>query len=220
MEYFMRSGFGDSVNSYGGRLSIFRWYGLGQGSRGASHGWIHVVSPMINLLRKCGLCSTLENPITRERTETVGSVYVDDANLYSGGSVGDSLQDVVDAVKKQGHAWASLLKISGGCAKAKKSFWYLMEQVYKDGKWGWRKTEGTEMEVPVDDGRTHVFKSLPMYEEREFLGVFDSPEGGNKEQLEKISEKVSTWIQRMRNGHLPSFLGWIAYKHKLWPSVR
>ena len=24
----------------------------------------------------------------------------------------------------------------------------------------------------------------------------------------------------MRNGHLPSFLGWIAYKHKLWPSVR
>ena len=77
---------------------------------------------MINLLRKCGLCSALENPITREKTETVGSVYVDDANMYSGGSVGDSVQDVVKEVKKQGLAWAALLKISGGCAKAKKSF--------------------------------------------------------------------------------------------------
>ena len=52
------------------------------------------------------------------------------------------------------------------------------------------------------------------------MGVFDSPEGGNKKQSKKISEKVTTWTQRMKNGQLPSFLGWIAYRHKLWPSVR
>ena len=46
------------------------------------------------------------------------------------------------------------------------------------------------MVVPVDDGLTHTFKNLPTNEEREFLGVFDSPEGGNKKQLEKISEKL------------------------------
>ena len=177
----MRSCYGgDSVHSYGGRFSKYRWDGLGQGSRGASHGWIHVCSPMINLLRKCGLCSTLENPITRDKTETVGSVHVDDANLYSGGSVGDTVDDVLKAVSEQGHAWASLLKISGGCAKAKKSFWYLMDQVCTDGKLGWRKTEGTEIEIPVDNGETFAFKSLPMDQEQEFLGVFDCPEGGNK----------------------------------------
>ena len=32
MEYFMRSRFGDSNASHGGRLSSFRWDGLGQGS--------------------------------------------------------------------------------------------------------------------------------------------------------------------------------------------
>ena len=216
----MRSGFGDSPRSYGGRNSEHRWDGLGQGSRGASHGWIHVCAPMINILRQCGLCSMIENPIMREKTETVGSVFVDDANLYSGGSVGDSMQDVVKAVAEQARAWASLLKTSGGCAKAKKSFWYLMDQVYVDGKWGWQKTEGTEMEVPVDDGETFTFKSLPLNKEKEFLGVYDSPEGGNKEQIKKISEKVSTWTTRMRNAHLPSYLGWLAYKQKLWPSVK
>ena len=81
------------------------------------------------------MCSIMENPITREKIETVGSVYVDDANLYSGGSLGDTLRDVMAAATKQCRAWATLLKISGGCAKAKKSFWYLMDQVYKDGKW-------------------------------------------------------------------------------------
>ena len=33
-------------------------------------------------------------------------------------------------------------------------------------------------------------------------------------------EMVETWTQRLRNGHLPSYLGWLAYKYKLWPSVR
>ena len=61
---------------------------------------------------------------------------------------------------------------------------------------------------------------LPENKEKGFLGVYDSPEGVNKEQIKKISEKVSTWTQRMRNAHLPSYLGWLAYKQKLWPSVR
>ena len=101
-------------------------------------------------------------------------------SFYSGGAIGNTVEDVVEAGSKQGHDQASLLKTSGGCAKPKKSFWYLMHQVYKDGKWAWERTEGTEMVVPVDDGSTHTFKSLPMNEEQEFLGVFDSPEGGNK----------------------------------------
>ena len=107
--------------------------------------------------------------MTLEPVDTVGSVYVDDANMYSGGSIGDSFEDVVDAVSKQDQACATLLKISGGCAKAKKSFWWLMDQVYKDGKWGWRKTEGTEIKIPVDDGLIFTCKSLPLDEEREFL---------------------------------------------------
>ena len=119
---------------------------------------------MINILRKCGLCSQVENLITREKVETVGSVYVDDANMYSGGNIGSTVEEVVEARSKQGHAWASLLKISGGCAKAKKSFWYLMQQVCENGTWSWGRTEGTEMVVPIDDGLTHTFKSLPTSE--------------------------------------------------------
>ena len=61
---------------------------------------------------------------------------------------------------------------------------------------------------------------MPLDEEKKFLGVFDSPSGGNVEQIEKINEKVETWTNRMRNGHLPSYLGWKSYHLKLWPSIR
>ena len=94
--------------------------------------------------------------------------------------------------------------------RQKKSFWYLMEQVYKDGQWRWRKTEGTKMKVPVDDGEEFTCKSLPLDQEKEFLGVYDSPEGGNKEQIKKMLKKVETWTQRLCNGHLLSYLGWLA----------
>ena len=84
--------------------------------------------------KKLGLRSKFEHPITREKAPSVGTAFVDDANMYSGGSVGDSLEDVKKQASMHVKAWAVLLKVSGGCAKAKKSFWYLMHQIYKNGK--------------------------------------------------------------------------------------
>mgnify|MGYP007004967226 FL=1 len=40
------------------------------------------------------------------------------------------------------------------------------------------------------------------------------------QQLKSIKEKVKGWVGKMKNGHLPPNLAWIAYTHKLWPSVR
>ena len=95
-----------------------------------------------------------------------------------------------------------------------------MDQVCVNGVWSWKNTEGCELEIEVDDGKREKIVSLPMSEEKKFLGVFDSPEGGNKKQLEKITDKFDMWIHRMRNGHLPPHLGWMSYRFKLWSSVR
>jgi hypothetical protein len=35
-----------------------------------------------------------------------------------------------------------------------------------------------------------------------------------------VTDWVEKWINRMRNGHLPMKLGWIAYRFKLWAGVR
>ena len=52
------------------------------------------------------------------------------------------------------------------------------------------------------------------------LGVYDFPSGGNKGLLDYIKKKTSTWINRMKNGHLPSNITWVAYKLQLWTGLR
>ena len=121
---------------------------------------------MINILKNLGLYSEFEHPITREKAPSVGTAFVDDANMYSGGSVGDSLDEVHEKASIHVKAWAALLKVSGGCAKTKKSFWYLMNQVYEKGKWSWQDTKDTEIAIPVDDGKTINVKSLPTDQEK------------------------------------------------------
>jgi hypothetical protein len=52
------------------------------------------------------------------------------------------------------------------------------------------------------------------------LGVVDAPAGGNIGHLEYIKSKTAIWVNRMKNGHLPSHIAWIAYRLQLWASLR
>ncbi len=42
----------------------------------------------------------------------------------------------------------------------------------------------------------------------------------NLAHLTYIKEKVGEWVSRMTNGHLPSHMAWVTYRHQLWPGVR
>ncbi len=53
------------------------------------------------------------------------------------------------------------------------------------------------------------------------LGIWSSIDGNNEAHVEHNKYKqVEKWMNRMRNGHLPAKLGWIAYHFKLWAGVR
>jgi hypothetical protein len=70
------------------------------------------------------------------------------------------------------------------------------------------------------DGTTSPIKQEKVTKSKKTLGIHDSPSGGNATHLLFFKAKVSTWVNRMTNGHLPNHMAWIAYKHQLWPGVR
>ena len=111
------------------------------------------------------------------------------------------------------------MRVIGGSAKSEKSFWWLLRQVRECGEWVWASTKGRKLYFEGDDGVRKSVESLGTDEEKKFLGVFDGPEGGNVKQIEKIRDKVDTFVRRMTNGKLPAYLGWMAYKHKLWARI-
>ena len=81
IKFYQPSGCGDSSDYFGGSDQILRWMGLGQGSRGASQGWVQTSSIKINVLERCGYGAEIVYPINKSKSTSVGGAFVDDTNM-------------------------------------------------------------------------------------------------------------------------------------------
>jgi hypothetical protein len=77
-----------------------------------------------------------------------------------------------------------------------------------------------ELKITNPDSTKSPIKREKATESNATLGIYNSPSGGNKGHLSFILDKATQWVNRMKNGHLPSHVAWIAYKQQLWPSLR
>ena len=160
------------------------WMGLGEGSRGASHGWMQLSSVIVNVMKRIGYASVMTNPVTGEKMKSLGSLFVDDANLmvYGDRKRFKSTEELYLKVRATAKAWAYLLRATGGSLKPVKCFWWLIGYVCnKKGKWEYEDTRGATMPVLVEDNEIIEVPCLATHEERKSLGVFFGPEGGSKE---------------------------------------
>ncbi len=69
------------------------------------------------------------------------------------------------------------------------------------------------------DGTKSLIKQEEATMSKKTLGIHDSPAGGNTGHLDHIKMKATPWVNRMTNGHLPSHMARVAYKHQLWPGL-
>ena len=220
MKFFQRTGFGDSKTFFGGPNIIKYIMGLGQGSRAAPPSWIQVSSVIVNVYKQLGLGGFFIDPMTEEQIHSMGALYVDDADLYT---LKDDMTDhrtLCSQTQLGLDTWSNLLQATGGALKPEKCFWYLLEYSCKEGEWSYQHDCEGEMTITNQDGTTSVIQQKSAEESMKTLGVHDSPAGGNKEHLDYIRTKMAKWINRMKNGHLPSHIAWVAYRQQLWPGLR
>ena len=69
-------------------------------------------------------------------------------------------------------------------------------------------------EVEGDNDNNKTVKGLGLATEK-FLGGWDCPKSQRKEQIKQISLKCEMWLKGMKNRHLPSYMGLMAYKYNL-----
>ncbi len=104
--------------------------------------------------------------------------------------------------------------------KPEKCFWYLLDYTCNEGEWSYAVHSDFDLFVNNPDGSKSSIKQEGVQTSKKTLGIYDSPAGGNQGHLEYIHGKLTMWITRMRNGHLPSHMAWIAYKLQLWRGLR
>ncbi len=220
MKIFQRTGFGKSKTFFGGKSLFLYMMGLGQGNRAAPPSWIQLSAVMVTIFKQLQLGAIIQDPISEELIHTMGAFFIDDTDLYTW------REQIMDPGKLccqtqiELENWSCLLNATGGALKPEKCFWYLLDYDCVEGEWTYTETRAAELKITSPDGTKSPIKQEKVTESKKTLGIYNSPSGGNEGHLSYILKKVTQWVNRMKNGHLPSHVAWIAYKHQLWPSLQ
>ncbi|MGB0809178.1 MAG: reverse transcriptase domain-containing protein, partial [bacterium] len=149
MEFFLRTGYGQSESYFGGKED--GKHGLAQGNGAAPATWQQTSTTIVNAQRRSGHGITIECPITRKSVRQVGILYVDDTNLWAGLDEDDDLFSTAAKGQASISDWGGLLGATGGALKGEKCGVTIHHQS-ADGKGGWVYTDQQQRRQGETDG--------------------------------------------------------------------
>jgi hypothetical protein len=175
-------------------------FGKGQGKGSSPLNWLFTVSTLLAALHQ--LCSGVKlfSVCRRKIAMRVADAYVDDmGNTY----VNEEKQSsetpelIRDSIQHTAQTWERLLFGSGGRLCPKKTFWWLIWWIWKDGKATMATKTDIDLNVKIKFGRDTTTKTINRKnctEAAKDLGVLVNPEGDfcpEFERREAISIQVT-----------------------------
>jgi hypothetical protein len=205
----------------GGRGRDNPLQGLCQGNGAAPARWLIISSLLMHGYRRKGFGSCILSPMSGVSIHFLGKIYVDDTDLIVTRPDLVSSADVQEELRAAAGAWSAGLNSTGGAINPEKSHWILANYHWANGQWGYAEQPMTPMEIPLPDSSTANIVHGDVITAKKVLGVWSTVSGNGDKHLEKnVTGRVSSWINRMCNGHFPARLGWMAYRFKLWPGMQ
>jgi hypothetical protein len=122
------------------------------------------------------------------------------------------MQEVVDT-------WEGLLRATGGALQDDKSYWYLLDYKFQQGRWKYRSKHELhgDIDIQVVDSRgslrptREILTRLEPSEARETLGVFVSMDGNWQQQTEESTTIAIKYVELLRTSHVDQNLTWNAF---------
>ena len=217
MIHRIRTAFGDSDITYGGE-DIGNWenkpQGVLQGNTAGPDIWSALSSVIFKVLHSRGFAEHIVTAISKQVFTLVGFAYVDDCDLIQSGT---NPIEVLASMQSLINSWGSLMEVTGGAVRTDKSWWYLIDYVWKRGKW-----IATDPQLNIDlvatnkNGERIALSHLRSDEAAQMLGVWLAPNGDNKKIIKELKTAAVKWGERSdeeihqgkRHGllYIPTFL--------------
>ena len=96
--------------------------GLGQGNHAAPPSWIQLSAVLVNEYKQLALGTDLHDPITNNRIYSMGTLYVDDLDLYTWKDAITDPCELLLQAQWEVTQWSLLLNATGGGTKTGKMF--------------------------------------------------------------------------------------------------
>lgn len=200
MVHRVRTAFGDSEDTYGGD-TVDNGYleflqGFNQGNGVGPSGWSILSSVILQALKDKGYGMRFIHAITKEAFQLAALAFVDDSDLVQSG---ETAQMAYDLMKESMRFWESMIKQTGGCLVPEKSSWYLIDYVWRKGKFRCKNPlMDQDLEATTKQGEVVSLRRLLAHESMEMLGIHMSPDGNNVAQIQSMRRKTTKWADQVR----------------------
>ena len=219
MKYYQRTGRGDS-NTYLASVEELL-QGICQGNTAGPACWLILSSIMIRCYEKAGHGSKITSPISALPINFMGEIFVDDTDLLNILMEIQTIEELMEITQANFDEWSRLLRGTGGALNRDKCYWYLIAYTNKEGVWDYNDSLKFNLTLESHSGDRQVIEQLPTSEPRKMLGVWSNPRGNDdKHILEVVVGKTKSFLIQVKNGHLPTYLVWKAYRSCLIPALK
>jgi len=202
--HYTRTAFGDSLTCFTGN----NFQGAGQGNTGAAPFWTCVSTSMIELMKEAGFTSNLVTPLTNKKILLALIAFVDDAELFLTVD-NNNLNALLEKAQRALERWKEVLLATGGAMRSKKCAWILLDHSKHN-----HDTNG-ELTLQDDDGETRPILRYHKSDPREYLGVTQTADSNDDEQLKIITDNVLKWNEMISKSKLPATLNLQALMNRI-----
>ena len=149
-----------------------------------------VSSPVLDVLRTARFRTFFKTVITGKAIQFVGFSFVDDTDqIQTSRYPGETAISIAEQMQLAVDEWEGGIWASGGALDSDKSHWYLIDFLWKNGKWRLARENDTLAELRIRDsitGHKVVIDRLEVNEARTTLGVNQCPSGSMMPQVERM----------------------------------
>jgi hypothetical protein len=207
----VRTGFGDSKESYGRSAWLVPILGIGQGNGAGPAIWAVVSTPLLNVLREKGHGFEGVCPISSTYLQFVGYAFVDDTDVIQSLLL-DNPTSAIEKLQAAIDTWEFSLKTTCGAIVPEKTVWWLVSFKWTGEQWSYVGIQESPGDLQINDilsNRKNIRRLEPS-QAYETLGVYLAPDGILDAQIEKMSKSVMNWVDGLRTGRLSKDDAWLA----------
>jgi hypothetical protein len=235
MQYVLKTGFGESVESYGGTSSSPK-SGLGQGSGASPPAFLALSSFIVNSYRRLGYGAKICSSYVGRLFYLSVDMYVNNTDLlHWSDSAHPDLDDLIAYIQQATMDYGHFAQASGSILKEKKCLVYFMDYIYVRGQARLKilqelppprfyvtdngRTYLSHICIPQPDGPNAPIKTHDVSVASKMLGVHFSPAGNLGTNVDHMVQKGLVWVDCLRIKSLLRNDAWFSFYLQLFPEI-
>ena len=236
MQFFVRTGFGESEESFGGtEENPLGGLGMGSGSAPPSFAVLSVL--IVNAYKRMGHGAKLTSAYMARMFLLAAVMWVDDTDLFHTATSPTTQDDeFVGQVQKATTDWGMLAQATGGVLKPEKCGAYFLSYKFDRGKPRLKKVRElpppsasfstkdgkvlpAHLTVPQPDGSVAPIPTFEPTDPAKGLGVHFVPAGNGAAHIREMKGKGLKWVDKITTRPLPSRDAWLSFYLSLYRGI-